>query len=343
MTPLVSILIPAYNAEKWLREAVKSAIDQTWPKKEIIIVDDGSVDNTFMIAREFESKTIKIVTQKNRGASAARNKALGIAQGDYIQWLDADDVLEPNKISEQLEHREFLMNTKILLSSSFGKFYFRRQKARFAPSRLWQDLSPIEWLLIKFTDNAWMANSTWLVSREVTEMAGLWNEEISFDDDGEYFCRVVAASEGVRFIPTAKSFYRIGCINSLSKMTSAEACKSMYLSTSLSIDNLLLLEDSERTRAACIKYCNRWLYHFFPGEMDLKDEDDECIKQVFREISVLAVKLGGILIPLKPNWKYTMVEYIFGRRLALKIRNIIYNGKMLTGQYWDGLLYKLLQ
>jgi len=102
MTPLVSILIPAYNAERWIAETIRSALGQTWPNKEIIVVDDGSTDQTVRVAQQFASKSVSIVSQKNQGAAAARNKAFELCQGDYVQWLDADDLLSPDKIAYQM-------------------------------------------------------------------------------------------------------------------------------------------------------------------------------------------------------------------------------------------------
>src|SRR6267378_3785357 len=106
MAPLVSILIPAYNAERWVDDTIRSALAQTWPRKEIIIVDDGSRDQTLSIARQFASKNVFIATQQNQGVCAARNKAIELCQGDYIQWLDADDLLGPDKIAKQMEAAE---------------------------------------------------------------------------------------------------------------------------------------------------------------------------------------------------------------------------------------------
>ena len=78
-----------------LRDTLRSAIAQTWDPKEIIVVDDGSTDRTLTIARGFESPTLQVVTERNQGAAAARNKAFSLSRGDYIQWLDADDLLAP--------------------------------------------------------------------------------------------------------------------------------------------------------------------------------------------------------------------------------------------------------
>ena len=92
MEPLVSILVPAYNSQRWLADTLNSALEQTWPKKEIIVVDDGSTDRTLHIAKQFASKNVQVVPQPNQGASV-RNTAFSLCQGDYIQWLDADDLL----------------------------------------------------------------------------------------------------------------------------------------------------------------------------------------------------------------------------------------------------------
>ena len=103
MQPLVSILIPAFNAEHWIADTIKSAVKQTWPRKEIIIVDDGSSDRTLSIARQFASKEVSVITQPNQGAASARNKAFSLSNGDYIQWLDADDLLSLEKLARQIE------------------------------------------------------------------------------------------------------------------------------------------------------------------------------------------------------------------------------------------------
>lgn len=101
-TPLVSILIPAYNAEEWIADTIRSAVAQTWPRKEIIVVDDGSTDQTAAIARQFEPHGVRVVSKKNQGAAAARNTAYSLSKGDYIQWLDADDLLAQDKIALQM-------------------------------------------------------------------------------------------------------------------------------------------------------------------------------------------------------------------------------------------------
>src|ERR1700745_2003056 len=100
MKQLVSILIPAYNAEAWIADTIKSALEQTWSRKEIIVVDDGSTDQTLAVARQFASNEVAVVTHENQGAAATRNHAFSLSQGNYIQWLDADDLLSPDKVEK---------------------------------------------------------------------------------------------------------------------------------------------------------------------------------------------------------------------------------------------------
>jgi|GEM_PF-5538178 len=101
MKPLVSILIPAYNSEEWIGDAIRSALAQTWRRKEIMVVDDGSTDQTAEVARRFAAKGVAVVSKENHGPAPARNHALQLSQGDYIQWLDADDLLAPDKTEWQ--------------------------------------------------------------------------------------------------------------------------------------------------------------------------------------------------------------------------------------------------
>src|SRR5947208_13826057 len=131
MTPLISILIPAYNAEAWIGDTIRSAMAQTWPRTEIIVVDDGSTDQTLARARQFESQGVRVVGQKNQGASAARNKAFSLCHGDYIQWLDADDLLAPDKIWRQMEMVRQGVGKRTLLSSPWGRFMYRPRRTQF--------------------------------------------------------------------------------------------------------------------------------------------------------------------------------------------------------------------
>jgi glycosyltransferase involved in cell wall biosynthesis len=102
MQSFVSILIPCHNAEKWVAQAIESALAQTWPEKEVLVVDDGSTDRSLQVIRSFGDR-IRWETGPNRGGNVARNRLLTLARGEWLQYLDAGDYLLPEKIERQME------------------------------------------------------------------------------------------------------------------------------------------------------------------------------------------------------------------------------------------------
>jgi glycosyltransferase involved in cell wall biosynthesis len=306
MKPLVSILIPAYNAERLIADTIQSAIAQTWPHKEILVVDDGSKDQTLAIAHQFESESVRIVASKNQGAAATRNLALQLSQGDYIQYLDADDLLAPDKIERQLTALGEVGGKRILLSSPWAPFYYRTRRARFVHNSLCQDLSPVEWFLRKMGENLHMQTATWLTSRELAEAAGPWDTRQLSDDDGEYFARVLLASDGTRFVPGTGVFYRATGSISLSQIGNSDKKKdAMLLSMELHIQYLRSLEESERVRRACLTYLQNWHENFYPERPDL-----------VAKAQALAAQLQGDLEAPRLRWKYAWMKPIFGWKAA---------------------------
>ena len=329
--PLVSILVPAYNAEEWIADSLKSAVAQTWPNTEIIIVDDGSKDGTLAVAQRFASDRVKVISQKNQGAAAARNAAFAASSGDYIQWLDADDLLAPDKIEQQMRVAERHPGKRTLLSSGWGRFLYRPSRATFVPTALWSDLTPAEWLLRKMDNNLHMQTATWLVTRELTEAAGPWNTTLLGDDDGEYFCRVLLQSDGIKFAPESKVFYRMAGPSSLSYIGSSDKKKDAQLhSMRLHLDYLRSLDDSPRARAACVRYLQNWLVNFHPERPDLVMEAQQ-----------LAASLGGQLEVPTLSWKYRWIRALLGgigaKRAQIRLRQL----KWSLVRFWDKMLLRV--
>ena len=192
-----------------------------------------------------------MVTQPNQGAAAARNKAFSQSRGDYIQWLDADDLfLVSGKIQKQLEALGGRGRKRTLLSSAWGRFWYRHERASSRRPRC-GGCRRRNGCCNKLDQNLYMQTATWLVSRELTEKAGPWDTRLLSDDDQEYFCRVLLASDGVRFVPEAKVYYRVSGPGSLSYIgTSDRKREAHWRSLQLHVDYIRSLEDSERVRAA---------------------------------------------------------------------------------------------
>ena len=331
MKPLVSILIAAYNSEKWIRYTLRSAIAQTWPRKEIIVVNDGSTDRTPDLVRQFASQGVVMVSTENRGLCAAQNLAYQSSSGDYIQWLDSDDILALDKIERQLYALKETDSKRVLLSSPYAPFYYRTSAAKFVRSSLCEDLSPLEWLLRKLSENLFMQNATWLVSRELTDAAGPWDTRLHFDQDGEYFARVLLGSEGTRFVPGTGIYYRMSPSNRVSYIGKSNKKKdSLLMTMKLHIQYIRSLEDSDRVRQACLSYLGVWYDNFYPDRPD-----------IVAEVQKLATELGGSLEPPRLRWKYAWIRPVLGWDRAKLAQRAIPDLKASFLRYFDRLIFNI--
>jgi len=309
MNPLVSIIIPCHNAAPWLAETLDSALAQTWPNREVILVDDGSTDGSAAIARGFASRGVRLLSQPNRGAAAARNAGLAAATGALIQFLDADDLLDPGKIECQV--REWMAgDPSRLLSGAWARFRGSPAGAGFAPEANWRDLSGVEFLQLHFEQGCMMHPAAWLSPRALLDRAGPWDERLSLNDDGEYFARAMLAATGIRFCAAARSYYRSGLARSLSGRKDAAALESLGRSFELIIGHLAAADASPRTRAAAA-YAWKWLaFELYPGRPALA-----------RAAEARAAALGGSPRPVPAGPWFHRAARLVGWRAAKRLRD----------------------
>jgi glycosyltransferase involved in cell wall biosynthesis len=245
--PKVSVLIPCYNAEKYIGETLESVLRQTWPKIEIVVVDDGSTDKSANIVLSFRRQSLKLIKQANRGQTAALNACLPHASGDFVQYLDADDLIEPDKIERQVTR--LIRHPRCVASAEWGRFYHHPSETVFKPESVWCDLSPLDWLALSRADGlGMMLPALWLIPMPIVRTVGPWLEELSLNNDAEYFTRILLASDGVLFCPGARCHYRSGLRDSLSGRKSLKAWQSQYRVLELCEAYVRAREDSERIR-----------------------------------------------------------------------------------------------
>lgn len=227
--PLVSIIIPTYNSKHFVKETVASALSQTYRPIEVIVVDDGSSDDTQALFPDFERRGVRCFRIANGGASNARNYGLERASGAYIQFLDADDVLAPTKIEKQLHtmrsHQADLCYSPWLyfknnLYNITGNQEFRFEYLDHSLLRTGKELMTSYGM-----DNWFIVTSSWLVKKTLIEQAGFWNPNIINNNDGEYFSRVLFWAKKVVCSNEILFYYRmtphsLGKLNSISKIDS---------------------------------------------------------------------------------------------------------------------------
>jgi glycosyltransferase involved in cell wall biosynthesis len=318
MTCTVSIIIPAYNAERWIGSALDSALKQTWPHTEIIVVDDGSSDNTFAAANAYECAKVKVIRQENRGAAAARNIAFSKAQGDFIQYLDADDLLSATKVEEQVI---LLQSNPGFMAVSPARYFFDGQNPDSGPeesSGVVDSDDPVQWLTELLGPDGpfgMVPYGAWLTPHSVAECAGRWDESVrSPDDDGEYFARVVLASRGIRSSKNGRYYYRKLVQGGSYSSTRSEAlfwgrlhslnCKAKWL---------LARTDHWRARRAL---ANRYMdlafvsYPYFPG--------------ITEQALQRATELGGTsYTPTFGTWRGEFLRFLIGWKATRRTQALI--------------------
>jgi len=308
MKPYVSILIPAHNAAPWIADTVESALAQTWTHKEIIVVDDGSSDETLAIARRFESRGVRVFTQANQGAAVARNRAWLESRGDWLQFLDADDLLHADKISLQMD-RAVQLGPDFAYCCHWTRFTRSLDDADHTPQPLCRDSEPLPWIELKLRDNVMMHPAAWLVSRSLAERSGPWNPALTLDDDGEFFSRIVSTSAGVRHIDKALSYYRSNLSDSLSGRRTPQAWNSAYRSLQLTSDRFLEMSSHAEGRSAAANAYQQLAYTIYPYEPDLVQQ---CEEQV--------VSLGGSETLPGGGRIFERIVRLFGWKLARRIQ-----------------------
>ncbi|HEY4194331.1 MAG TPA: glycosyltransferase [Mucilaginibacter sp.] len=247
LNPLVSVIIPLYNAERYIEQCIHSILQQTWQNIEVIIVDDGSTDNSLTIAQKFESEKVKVLSQTNGGASVARNNGLKLAKGDYLQFMDADDLLSIDKIEAQVT----ILDQSNGYIAVCGTVYFDDgvDPYPYQPQKEWYNGGsddPVDFLLKLYAGGDVMPGyggmiqpNAWLTPKSLIDKAGFWKEFRCPDDDGEFFCRVILAGKGVKYSERGINYYRkFNTGHSLSGQKTREAFENIFLAIDLKYQHL---------------------------------------------------------------------------------------------------------
>jgi glycosyltransferase involved in cell wall biosynthesis len=306
--------MPAYNAGPWIAESIASVFAQTHSPCELIVVNDGSTDDTESRAQEALTQapptfSTQLLSQTNGGASRARNQGLQAAQGEFIQFLDADDLLSPRKIELQVLE----LNTQPagrVASCRWGRFTHDPSQAAFVDQSVFQDFEPMEWLLLHASQLRMMHPAAWLTPQSVAKEAGPWDESLSLNDDGEYFGRVVLASTGIRFCAeeAATTHYRSEVGGSLSGRKSPTALQSLFRTGELLETHILAKEDSTRTRQAIADHWQHLCYELYPGAPALS-----------RQAELRAGRFGGSSVTPPLGSKQALLARFTGWRFARRL------------------------
>jgi glycosyltransferase involved in cell wall biosynthesis len=262
--------MPCYNAEKYVGEAIESVLNQTYKNIELIVVNDGSTDQSGEILETYKARGVKVIEQKNRGQCAAANRALSESCGEYVKFFDADDILSPRIIEAQVER---LAGRKDAVASArWGRFYDDDLRTfRLNPEPVWKDMESTDWLVGGIMKcNAMMQCGLWLVPKSVLNKMGGSFEELTLTNEFECFCRILCAVNEVIFCPEGILFYRSGIRNSLSARKSDEALESEIQSVLKGTEHILKKRQDQVAHLACANAYQHLIYNVYPSHKKLR-------------------------------------------------------------------------
>jgi len=201
----VTIAIPCYNASQWIAASVQSALDQSWPDKEVIVVDDGSTDDTLAILEKF-GDAIRLEKGAHGGANHARNLLLKAARSEWIQYLDADDYLRPEKIERQFSEAGAADETDVIYSPILTEEWKAGQalppvaEPLDSAADIYTQL--LRWQLPQTSGALWR--------KATLEAIGGWDENpTQLCDEHDCYFRALKAGRRFVFAPTPNAVYRI--------------------------------------------------------------------------------------------------------------------------------------
>lgn len=202
MLPKISILIPCYNADRWIAQAIQSALDQTYPNKEVIVVDDGSTDGSLEVIKSFGDQ-ILWETGANQGGNVARNRLLKLSSGEWLQYLDADDYLLPNKLKKQVQFLNNCPEVDVLYSPIILE-YWESEHSRQEILPILQPHDP--WILLA----RWylpQTNSPLWRKQAIIDVGG-WKVDQPCCQEHELYLRLLIANKAFAYYSEAMSVYR---------------------------------------------------------------------------------------------------------------------------------------
>jgi glycosyltransferase involved in cell wall biosynthesis len=202
MQPFVSILIPCFNADQLVAQAIESALAQTGVATEVIVVDDGSTDRSLDAIRGFDAQ-IRWEAGPNRGANAARNRLLELARGQWLQYLDADDYLRPGKIRGQVQFAAEHPDAEIICSPTVHEVCESGELIR-REAKLPQQRDP--WVMLALWQLPQTGGSLW--RRSALERIGGWRIGQPCCQEHELYCRLLQSSARFAFFDECLAVYR---------------------------------------------------------------------------------------------------------------------------------------
>jgi glycosyltransferase involved in cell wall biosynthesis len=304
--PLVSICIPMYNVSEYIEETLQQILKQSYKNIEIVVIDDHSTDNSYSLAKCYESDKLRVYKNIKKGGNAARNHAFEKAKGEYIKFMDADDYCSDTMVEEQVKRAVYdgtsdtLIHSPLRMLDPDGSFFD-------PPRSIDKDYSPgIELLVAIWKREGFNIPHSHLMHRNLVVKSGGWDERILKNQDGEFFARVASVADQSLSVNKVFAIWR-QTKKGVSTQASLTAHSSVIDTYEVITEKLIQYKNSYEMRTICGKYIGGFVYENYPQIKSLMPKIDRLLKKIDSSI-------------LLPNRKVLKVlGCVFGWKRALII------------------------
>jgi glycosyltransferase involved in cell wall biosynthesis len=314
----VSVIIPVYNAERFIEQAVYSVLNQTFRDFELLIIDDGSTDQSAEIIKQINDPRILFFQKANEGQCKTLNYGLEKASGDFIKFLDADDYLNANHLEKMMEM--VLMVDKheadmTLILSRWQRFKNDNDLFSLINRPEWVDSRPLEFLVRALGNGPDMLPGwQWLIPRALLQHAGNWNEELGLGNDFEFSVRLILASKQIKICPEAMVYYRSDLAHNMSSDMSINTIMSVLKASRAGVSHILKRDSSKELQRVCADKLQVWLLSYYPY----------ISKSLAREVEQEVKMLGGSDVNADWGSKLLLLKRVFGWKAAKMFQHYYY-------------------
>ena len=294
--PLISIIIPVYNAQRYLNRCLKSIISQTYQNFEVILVNDGSIDDSYQVCQEFanKDKRITVITQTNSGASSARNRGIEIAKGKWITFVDADDYVEKKHLECLCEN---ITNEKALIIQGLKQVNFQGEEIKKIE---FENTILTDTEIQKAFDEKEIFEYGYTVAklynREIINKYRIrFNEQISYSEDMLFMLEYILNSNIIKFIGGANYNYITDISNLSQRYNSFESeylLFTEYIKTNQAIANKWGFAPSYKSQRCGALMLMRSIYCLYKNDnhgwrkrisiiKDIKQKHSQYIKEYY--------------------------------------------------------------
>jgi glycosyltransferase involved in cell wall biosynthesis len=302
----ISVIIPNYNRDALIGQTIENMLSQTLPPKEVIVVDDGSTDNSVDVISSF-GYWVTLIEQDNQGPGAARNAGLKVATGKYVQFQDSDDLLSLNKLEEQA--RVLDETDADLVLGPWAHVMIEQGNVTFESSVLQQALPPASIPLFAWLLRGWATIfQSLMFRRSFLEGVGRYRTDLRYGEDMEYFFRILATMPQTAFAGNTLTLYRVDTPNKLSHdegrvKLRREEDWGVCLDAMTAESQKSLLKVDTRTRLIFLSSIQKHLRYL--------SSNPDCSGQLKERLSREVEKVPSVMLDVIELWRRLQERYRF--------------------------------